>query len=55
MSTMKILAFLLWIIYFTGMIVIQLFQDFSIIKLMVSTIVLMVGIGIPAAIIGASE
>ena len=52
---MKMLAFLLWVIYFTVMTIIYVAENFSVANLMISTIVLMFGIGIPAAILGESE
>jgi hypothetical protein len=52
---MKMLAFLLWVIYFTGMTILYTIENFSVENLVVSIIVLMFGIGIPAAILGASE
>ena len=52
---MKMLAFLLWVIYFTVMTIIYIVENFSVANLIISTIVLMFGIGIPAAILGESE
>ncbi len=54
-SEMKMLAFLLWVIYFTGMAILYSVENFSVMNLMISTIVLMFGIGIPATILGASK
>jgi hypothetical protein len=52
---MKTLAFLLWVIYFTVMIIVYLIDNLSGVNVMMFFIVWIFGIGIPAAIIGASE
>jgi hypothetical protein len=52
---MKTLAFLLWVIYFTVMIIVYLIENLSGVNVMMFFIVWIFGIGIPAAIIGASE
>jgi cytochrome c oxidase subunit IV len=54
-SRMKMLAFLLWVIYFTVMTIGYLIDNFSGVNVMISGIVLIFGIGIPAAILGESE